>query len=373
MFLKIKIIKKGNLTCFSCFDMSVRRQRPTRKTKDNATPAVPPVIPTQAPRVTGVRNYCWTLNNYTDEELWEISTLYEQSPGNQLRYLVHGREVGESGTPHLQGYLELTDKRMTREQHFVDFTDSTEIAYEEYITSFGYNCFIPLEWVLHGEKGPTFGKNAVIFEVGKLGGKQGERVDLQQFYEHVKAGKNDLELAEINFSAFSRTLKAIDRLRFYVRPVQEGPREIILLVGKPGVGKTRWAYAEYPDLYELPVSTGLWFDGYHGQDTVLLDEFEGAMPLNSALKVLDPYYVRSVAIKGGFTWWNPRRIIVTSNVHPSSWYDFYTRRDKEIALRRRFTKIYSEMKEVDSTIYWPISNDGSVTRFDGDNYFIHQS
>ena len=42
------------------------------------------------------RNFTFTHNNYTDTSLEdEIS----------CKYIVYGREVGESGTPHLQGFL----------------------------------------------------------------------------------------------------------------------------------------------------------------------------------------------------------------------------------------------------------------------------
>lgn len=196
------------------------------------------------------------------------------------------------------------------------------------------------EWVLHGEKGPNFGKNADFSEFGSPGGKQGARSDLQSFYALVKQGKSDLELAEANFSAFSRTLKAIDRIRFQIRPVCTEPRKVILLVGKPGTGKTRKAYEMFPNIFELAIGSGVWFDGYYGQESVLLDEFEGEMPLSSSLKILDNYYVRMAPVKGSFCWWNPKVIIVTSNSHPNTWYDYSKRTDKESALRRRFTEIH---------------------------------
>lgn len=45
--------------------------------------------------------WCFTLNNPTAEEIQTIQTL-------KTRKTVYGNEVGESGTPHLQGYIRFT-------------------------------------------------------------------------------------------------------------------------------------------------------------------------------------------------------------------------------------------------------------------------
>ena len=46
-------------------------------------------------------NWCFTLNNYTEEEVASIQAL-------DVRYIIYGKEVGEAGTPHLQGYVNLS-------------------------------------------------------------------------------------------------------------------------------------------------------------------------------------------------------------------------------------------------------------------------
>jgi len=48
----------------------------------------------------GTRAYCFTLNNYTNADITVLKSL-------DFVYLVFGYEVGESGTPHLQGYFYL--------------------------------------------------------------------------------------------------------------------------------------------------------------------------------------------------------------------------------------------------------------------------
>lgn len=46
------------------------------------------------------RKWCFTLNNYSEEEVKKLS-----QDLSDYKYVI-GREVGESGTPHLQGYVE---------------------------------------------------------------------------------------------------------------------------------------------------------------------------------------------------------------------------------------------------------------------------
>lgn len=46
------------------------------------------------------RGWCFTLNNYTEEEYENIKSNLHS---NTIKYII-GKEVGENGTPHLQGY-----------------------------------------------------------------------------------------------------------------------------------------------------------------------------------------------------------------------------------------------------------------------------
>lgn len=53
------------------------------------------------------KRWGFTLNNYSDKEYVEIIKTFSS---NSSKYSI-GKEVGEQGTPHLQGYLELKDKK----------------------------------------------------------------------------------------------------------------------------------------------------------------------------------------------------------------------------------------------------------------------
>jgi len=135
----------------------------------------------------------------------------------------------------------------------------------------------------------------------------------------------------------------------------------LVYCGAAGTGKSRLAYEQFPDLYELPIGKDLWFDGYQGQETVLFDDFDGQYPLSQLLKLFDNYYIRQVPIKGGFVWFNPKRIIITSNYNPQDWYDYTNRTRQAMGLRRRIITLINFLGDRrirydgdDIKEFWPI-------------------
>ena len=56
-------------------------------------------------QISPAKRWCFTLNNYKEEDIKGISS------NSSINEYIIGEEVGESGTPHLQGYIEFKTKK----------------------------------------------------------------------------------------------------------------------------------------------------------------------------------------------------------------------------------------------------------------------
>ena len=80
----------------------------------------------------------------------------------------------------------------------------------------------------------------------------------------------------------------------------------------------------------------LWFDGYNGDKTLLLDELRGNIKLSYLLQILDPYPLK-VEVKGGTVNAEWDRVFITTNTPPEKWYPRVSAEDPrtfEALLRR---------------------------------------
>lgn len=285
---------------------------------------------------TQSRFWCLTINN-------PVSQIQALPDG--VRYLVSGEEVGENGTPHLQVYLEL--KRAQRAAYVKKIypTAHIEVRMGSGLDAANY-CKKgeqpKEEWKNEKHEGPNWGLNAKFLEFGdadKVGQAKGKRNDLDIICRKVVDNASMREIAEEAPATFVRNYRGIAALRTVLRTPKEFRNlEVHLYIGKTRSGKSYHAKMSHPGSFTKPVGKGLWFDGYDWESTVIIDEFRGQYPLSDMLQILDPYKVR-VEVKGGHTFLEADLIILTSNDHPTSWYQDHTEESRD-AFLARITKIF---------------------------------
>lgn len=114
-------------------------------------------------------------------------------------------------------------------------------------------------------------------------------------------------------------------------------KEVYVFWGRTGTGKSQRAWQE-ASLEAYPKGpTSIWWDGYQGQEHVVIDEFRGQIGISHVLRWFDRYPV-NFQVKGSQVTCQVKKFWITSNISPDDWYpdiDEATR----LALRRRFTNI----------------------------------
>lgn len=123
--------------------------------------------------------------------------------------------------------------------------------------------------------------------------RQGQRNDLIDLYDMIKAGMSDYQILETNPECLTY-LDKISRCRYIVKQEEFKNTfrnlEVIYLYGEAGSGKTRYVMDKYGyenvsrvTDYKHP------FDNYKGQDIVIFEEFRSSLKIQDMLNYLDGY------------------------------------------------------------------------------------
>lgn len=134
--------------------------------------------------------------------------------------------------------------------------------------------------------------------------------------DHKSATFGELRLMSIEDVRLLNPYQGLQALKIkQLDPITEvylGPRQAFWIYGAPGVGKSRYVKAFLPYMK----SQSKWWDGFSGQDDVLLDDLEvnALSYLGHFLKLWgDPYGSLHGEVKGSQIPLNYRRLWVTSN------------------------------------------------------------
>lgn len=167
------------------------------------------------------------------------------------------------------------------------------------------------------------------FELGRLAIKRNNADDWEIIWEQSKRRAYEEIPADIRMRCFT----TINRIADEFQEPQARPGVVTkCYVGVSGSGKTFSAYTEAPKAYWKD-STTIWWDGYKGQEDVIIDEFRGGIALELLLRWLDGYPV-SVQVKGGSRAIAAKRFWITSNKSPALWYPDLDEPSKDALLRR---------------------------------------
>lgn len=266
--------------------------------------------------------WCMTLNNYTDEE-------YTQILETECQYVIIGKEIGEQGTPHLQGFIQFNKpgktlaalKKINARAHWEATKGNVEQNYD------------------YCSKEGNFAERGTKPVSQKRKGEM-EKERYERAYEHAKHGNFE----EIDKDILIRHLGNLKKIRaeFQSVPIAlTGDLSNQWIYGRAGVGKTSKAMKENPGAYLKGLNK--WWDGYVDQSVVIIDDMD---PYHKSLaqqfKEWAHHYPFPAETKGSMMCIRPAKIIVTSNYTIDEiWDDVVTRE----AMHRRFNEVFVPSNE----------------------------
>lgn len=270
--------------------------------------------------MTRKRAVCFTLNNYTEQDVLAINSLHDPD----FQYVCYGKEVGESGTPHLQGYVYATNAntfswfcaRLPRcHCEFAKGSPDQAISY----------CF---------KDGDTYEWGTRPMSQKRKGEAEIERYARAR--ELARAGDFESVDADIYIRCY-RTLKEI-RKDHMVKPPDLESLPGVWIYGRAGIGKSRKARADYPDAYFKMANK--WWDGYQNESNVILDDLDKKHDvLGHHLKIWMDRYAFIAETKGCAILIRPAFFVVTSQYSIDEIWDDEATRE---AIKRRCKIIHMD-------------------------------
>lgn len=287
------------------------------------------------------RNYSFTLNNYTTEEYDFIEKI-------KCKYIIYGQEIGEQGTPHIQGFVIFNNaKTFSAAKRSISPRSHIEQCKGTPYDNFVY-CSKDGNYVERGDRPEKVG--------------QGNRGDLQDIKKMVAQNITLKKmLADDTIKNYQQLKYAESLTKFYETPRTWKPL-VKWFYGPTETGKTRTAFEEAPedsDKVYVAMDTAQWWDGYDGQEFVIIDDMrKDFMKFHTLLRLLDRYPYR-VQTKGSTRQFVAKTIIITCPYPPQQLYEG---REDINQLLRRIDDIYS--------FHYP--GKYGYMRQDMTNYFEHK-
>lgn len=261
---------------------------------------------------TRSRGWCFTLNNPTDTDKEQCSNLVNISD-----YVIWGHEVGESGTPHFQGFVlfkhaqHLKRLKTLLPRAHLEVQRGTAAQAADYCKKDG-------NFEEHGEYPAT---------------KKSLSDQYRECISLAESGQLDT-IKELYPGIYLRYLSTFRSMVIRCGDIL-AELESEWWVGPTGTGKSRTLWEMYPNHYGKALNK--WWDGYSGESVVAIEELnpEAAKFLGHYIKIWGDRYPFSAEIKGGtLRKIRPKKIIILSNYTIDECFPMSQDADP---IRRRFT------------------------------------
>ena len=249
---------------------------------------------------TQARDWVFVVNNpkLTEAEMSDyLKTLVN------VRYFIFSREKGDGskenqGTEHHQGYIEFSaPKRFsTMKSYFsaetIGVNGHIKPRYAKRIDNVNY----VKKTGKHKDKAHT--RLSDIYEYGEFSEYGGQRNDLVDIMQMIQSGASDEEIKDSYPSQFFLYQRNIENLREmalnmkyseFLNKYREGV-QVYYVYGKTRTGKSRYVYEKhgFANVYKNQgYQDGKWFDGYRGQDVLMLDEYRSSFDFGMLLQYTD--------------------------------------------------------------------------------------
>lgn len=249
------------------------------------------------------------MNNYPDTELVD---------GIDCRYVVYGKEVGESGTPHLQGAISFKAAK-------------TLSAAIKALPGCHVEVAKSMEHAVAYCK-----KDGLVTERGKpMKSKKEQGEEEQDRWKDMRSAAEEGRFSDIpeKVQFLQPKLLTYHREKFLKsRALKDTEAQHLWYYGDSGTGKSKKARTDHPEAYLKTCNK--WWDGYLDHPTVIIEDFDSEHEkLCHHLKIWGDRYPFPAEMKGSIAKIRPELIIVTSNYHPR---DIWTKHQDLEPIMRRF-------------------------------------
>ncbi len=321
--------------------------------------------PVPRQRAKKYRNWCFRLTEPTyDETDFFLDML--QHGHEKVMYVSVQSEVGEETHKfHFQGYMELKgqsrmsamknnfgqrvhwEKRMGTQRQADEYTKKNET----YQPTWGY--------------GPAFVRG-IRGDWGKL--KRGGSDRFELAVEHLKTGGSMEQLKEDYSVQYAMHKDKLSDYYIGLKGRRHWPMEVEIFVGETGSGKSATAWRENPQAYACPWPIGghWWMGGYQGENTIILDDYDGQISLEKMMMLFDRHPWPDCEAKCRQFNFVSKKIVITTNRDPRDWFPKHDKDEIHMRAMRRRIREFASIRDFDDGHEYPDFVES--TRMDMDDF-----